>query len=235
VGTATPGCHWRIHHRPLDRRVANRRTDWFPANQKIRELDLNTPYDTAFRWMIADMDRFDDGEVTRYGAGESWRPFPRDRSPRRQRSPPRDRDRERDRPRERERPRSPPPIASDSYVPNRSPRRRSRSGERFRRERSRGADTWRRRERTRSPPPRRPSPRRPSPRRPSPRRPSPRRPSPRRGASRRGTSRRGSPRRGSIGRRSPPYGRSPAWRDDRRARSPPPRGGDGPFVRRDDR
>ncbi|ROT40242.1 hypothetical protein SODALDRAFT_91771 [Sodiomyces alkalinus F11] len=145
--------------------------------------------------------RFEDGEVTRYGAGESWRPFPRDRSPRRPRTPPRDRDRDRDREwdrdrnirdrdrvRERERPRS-PPLVSDSYVPGRSPpRRRSRSFDRFRRERSRGggADTWRRRDRSRS---------------------LPRRPSP--------------PRRSPVGRRTP-LGRSPAIRDERpdRPRSP---------------
>ncbi|KAG6004846.1 hypothetical protein E4U21_000684 [Claviceps maximensis] len=62
--------------------------------------------------------RYDDGEVVRYGAGESWRPTPRggppgDRSPRRPRSPGRDRPRSpiRDRLRSpvRERPRSPPP------------------------------------------------------------------------------------------------------------------------------
>ncbi|KAG5988783.1 hypothetical protein E4U43_004628, partial [Claviceps pusilla] len=53
--------------------------------------------------------RYDDGEVVRYGAGESWRPTPRggppgDRSPRRPRSPIRDRLRSPGR----ERPRSPP-------------------------------------------------------------------------------------------------------------------------------
>ncbi|KAG5927000.1 hypothetical protein E4U42_002717 [Claviceps africana] len=60
--------------------------------------------------------RYDDGEVVRYGAGESWRPTPRggppgDRSPRRPRSPIRDRLRSpiRERPRSplRDRPRSP--------------------------------------------------------------------------------------------------------------------------------
>jgi hypothetical protein len=128
--------------------------------------------------------RFDDGEVVRYGAGESWRPTPRggggggDRSPRRPRSPPpRDRPRSRSpRPRSRSpRPRSPRPRspmigASDSYVPGRyPPRRRSRSGDRFRRDRSRGGgrDSPRRRERSRSPVRRSPMRRSPS-RRPSP-------------------------------------------------------------------
>jgi hypothetical protein len=84
--------------------------------------------------------RYEDGEVRRFGAGESYRPFNRDRSPRAARSPP---------PRD-SRARTPPP--SDRYKPpERSPRRRSRSGDRFRqRERSREADTWRRRERDRS-------------------------------------------------------------------------------------
>ena len=54
--------------------------------------------------------RYEDGEVRRYGAGESYRPFNRDRSPRGIRSPVRDRVR------------TPPPPASDSYVPGRSPR-----------------------------------------------------------------------------------------------------------------
>ncbi|KAH7311735.1 hypothetical protein B0I35DRAFT_463049 [Stachybotrys elegans] len=122
--------------------------------------------------------RYDDGEVVRYGAGESWRPTPRgDRSPpRRPRSPMRDirdvrdiRDMRdprdvRDRPRS-PRPRSPRPrspimSASDSYVPGRyPPRRRSRSGgDRYRGDRSR--ESPRRRERTRTPPPRRSPPRR---------------------------------------------------------------------------
>ncbi|KAI0900356.1 hypothetical protein F4806DRAFT_491245 [Annulohypoxylon nitens] len=113
--------------------------------------------------------RYDDGEVTRYGAGESYRPFNSNRSPRRARSPPRGR--------------SPPIIDSDRYVPSRSPRRRSRSADRYRRDPSRdrrdardardlGGDSWRRRDRSRSlrrSPPRRPSPRRASPRRSSPR------------------------------------------------------------------
>ncbi|EXL79558.1 hypothetical protein FOPG_06587 [Fusarium oxysporum f. sp. conglutinans race 2 54008] len=102
--------------------------------------------------------RFDDGEVVRYGAGESWRPTPRDRSPRRVRSPVRERARS---PRPRSpRPRSPIPSGSDSYVPGRyPPRRRSRSGgDRYRRERSRERESPRRRERSRSM--RRPSPRR---------------------------------------------------------------------------
>ncbi|KAL2135852.1 hypothetical protein VTI74DRAFT_6615 [Chaetomium olivicolor] len=110
--------------------------------------------------------RYEDGEVRRYGAGESYRPFNRDRSPRLVRSPLRDRGRT-------------PPPASDSYVPGRSPRRRSRSADRFRRERSRDRDSgerWRRsRSRARSPPMRRPSPRRSPVRRSPPRFMSPRR------------------------------------------------------------
>ncbi|KAH6656823.1 hypothetical protein BKA67DRAFT_170394 [Truncatella angustata] len=175
---------------------------------------------------------YDDGEVTRYGAGESYRPF-NDRTPRRGKSPagpdrespiarerePRDRARsppreprirprsppreprfrprsplpQRDRPvgrsppreprarsplPQRERPRSPPraprarsplpprerprspPAHEDRYIPDRTPRRRSRSP--FRPDRSRdhgrdddrggiaAADTWRR-QRSRSP------------------------------------------------------------------------------------
>ncbi|KAM7208574.1 hypothetical protein V8F20_000997 [Naviculisporaceae sp. PSN 640] len=115
--------------------------------------------------------RYEDGEVRRYGAGESYRPYNRDRSPRPARSPPRSmrspvRDRDRGRT---------PPGGSDSYVPGRSPpRRRSRSNDRFRRrERSRDPEPWRRRERSRSrprspirrssPPPRQRSPMRRSP------------------------------------------------------------------------
>ncbi|KAI2611385.1 uncharacterized protein GGS25DRAFT_519692 [Hypoxylon fragiforme] len=115
--------------------------------------------------------RYDDGEVTRYGAGESYRPFNSNRSPRRARSPPRGR--------------SPPIIDSDRYIPGRSPRRRSRSTDRYRREPSRDrrdtremGDSWRRRDRSRSlrrSPPRRSPPRRSPPRRSPPRRFSPRR------------------------------------------------------------
>lgn len=112
--------------------------------------------------------RYEDGEVLRYGAGESYRPFnrDRDRSPRRARSPIRDRDRERDRD---HRART-PPVTSDSYVPNRSPRRRSRSPDRYRapdRARDSGGESWRRRDSSRGrarSPVRRVSPRR-SPRR----------------------------------------------------------------------
>lgn len=119
--------------------------------------------------------RYEDGEVLRYGAGESYRPFNngnrdrersppprRIRSPLRARSPIRDRDRDL-------RART-PPIVSDSYVPNRSPRRRSRSPDRYRgpdRARDMGGESWRRRDNSR---PRMRSPvRRMSPRR-SPRR-----------------------------------------------------------------
>lgn len=108
--------------------------------------------------------RYEDGEVRRYGAGESYRPFNRDRSPR---AGPRDRSPRPARSPLRDRVRS-PPGGSDSYVPNRSPRRRSRSADRYRRERSREAETWRRRDRSRSrarSPIRRPSPRRSPPRR----------------------------------------------------------------------
>ncbi|KAL6794511.1 serine/arginine repetitive matrix protein 1 [Trichoderma sp. SZMC 28013] len=106
--------------------------------------------------------RYDDGEVVRYGAGESWRPTPRERSPRRPRSPIRD-NRARSPPRTRSpRPRSPIIPGSDSYVPGRyPPRRRSRSvGDRYRRERSRDRESPRRRERSRSPIRRSPLPRR---------------------------------------------------------------------------
>ncbi|OTA65146.1 hypothetical protein K449DRAFT_403758 [Hypoxylon sp. EC38] len=116
--------------------------------------------------------RYDDGEVTRYGAGESYRPFNSNRSPRRARSPPRGR--------------SPPMLDSDRYIPGRSPRRRSRSGDRYRRDLSRDrretrgmGDSWRGRDRSRSlrrSPPRRSPPRRsPGRRSPPPRRFSPRR------------------------------------------------------------
>lgn len=128
--------------------------------------------------------RYEDGEVLRYGAGESYRPFnnasrDRERSPpppaaaRRPRSPMRARSPVRDRERDL-RGRSPPPVAPDSYVPNRSPRRRSRSPDRYRgpdRARDIGGESWRRRDvsrtRARSPlrrtPPRRRSPGRFSP------------------------------------------------------------------------
>ncbi|KAI5923820.1 hypothetical protein F4810DRAFT_710245 [Camillea tinctor] len=118
--------------------------------------------------------RYDDGEVTRYGAGESYRPFNSNRSPRRPRSPPL-----------RDRARSPIPLDSDRYIPDRTPRRRSRSADRYRRDLSRDrrdtrdtGDSWRRRDRSRSlrrSPPRRSPPRRSPPRRSPIRRYSPRR------------------------------------------------------------
>ncbi|KFX93298.1 hypothetical protein V490_04911 [Pseudogymnoascus sp. VKM F-3557] len=162
-----------------------------------------------------------DGEVTKMGAGESYRPSVRPRSPRSD-TPRFDRDRERS-PR-RERPRSPP--ASDAYIPggrDRSPlRRRSRSPGTYRsRDRTppRDVQNWRDRERARSP--QRPrSPVRPrSPQRMR----SPVRPrSPLRARS---PARARSPMRP----RSPGRPRSPARRfsprrgDDRRPRSPPRR------------
>ncbi|KAI1388428.1 uncharacterized protein F4822DRAFT_402819 [Hypoxylon trugodes] len=154
--------------------------------------------------------RYDDGEVTRYGAGESYRPFNSNRSPRRARSPPRGRS-------------PPPPLDSDRYIPSRSPRRRSRSADRYRREPSRdrrdtrelGGDSWRRRDRSRS---LRRSPPRRSPRRSPPRRsPPPRRFSPRRDD----RDRMRSPRRGGFESRR--RSRSPFDRDRVRDRSLPRR------------
>lgn len=94
-----------------------------------------------------------DGEVTKMGAGESYRPSVRPRSPRS--DTPRF-DRDRDRSPRRERPRS--PQASDAYIPggrDRSPlRRRSRSPGAYRsRDRTppRDVQNWRDRERARSP------------------------------------------------------------------------------------
>lgn len=106
-----------------------------------------------------------DGEVTRMGAGESYRPTARPRSPNRTDSF--RGDRERDRSPRRERARTPP---TDSWHPgdrDRSPRRRSRTPPR--RDRSPLRDNWR--ARPRSPirgrtPPRRFSPRRDEDRRP---------------------------------------------------------------------
>ena len=125
----------------------------------VSPLWLGNPSLTS-RKADLNMARYEDGEVLRYGAGESYRPFNnnRDRSPRRPRSPPRDRDRDRDK-----RPRT-PPVASDSYVPGRSPRRRSRTPDRYRvpdRARDNGGESWRRRDTSRGrvrSPVRRPSP-----------------------------------------------------------------------------
>jgi hypothetical protein len=165
-------------------RATPHNTDGIAHHARSSEQTAHAAYDLFPEKVnkVADMrhDRYEDGEVRRFGAGESYRPFnsnsDRKRSPApRARSPP---------PRAADRGRT-PPHGSDSYVPGgRSPRRRSRSLDRFRRERSRermGADTWRRRERSRSrvrSPPRR-SPVRRSP--PPPRRsPPPRFTSPRR-------------------------------------------------------
>ncbi|KAI1152992.1 hypothetical protein F4825DRAFT_461460 [Nemania diffusa] len=185
--------------------------------------------------------RYDDGEVTRYGAGESYRPYNSNRSPRRARSPP-----------PRERPRSPPPD-SDRYVPDRAPRRRSHSTDHprdlrdardVRDVRDSGGDSWRRDDRSRtlrrSPPPRRSPPRRSPPRRSPPRRFSPRRDdrdrlrSPRRGFD---------PRLNLLPQYSNPNfiplttlpyrrrSRSPVDRDRARDRSPPPRRSPPPVPR----
>ena len=149
------------------------RRNRFSSSEQPQRDPVGPPYIHAAG--VTDIgDRYEDGEVRRYGAGESYRPFnnrDRDRSPRGTRSPP---------PRERART---PPGGSDSYVPGRSPRRRSRTPDRFRyRDRSRereGGDVWRRRDRSRSrarSPTRRSSPPRRSPPRRSPRRyPSPKR------------------------------------------------------------
>lgn len=154
------------YHQRSSERAANAAYDLFPVK-------VNKVADTRD-------DRYEDGEVRRFGAGESYRPFntnsDRKRSPApRARSPP---------PRTADRGRT-PPHGSDSYIPGgRSPRRRSRSLDRYRRDRSRdriAADTWRRRERSRSrvrSPPRRSPVRRSPP--PSRRSPPPRFTSPRR-------------------------------------------------------
>ncbi|KAI1825161.1 hypothetical protein F4861DRAFT_207452 [Xylaria intraflava] len=168
--------------------------------------------------------RYDDGEVTRYGAGESYRPYNSNRSPRRARSPPPPR----------ERPRT--PLDSDRYVPDRGPRRRSRSVDRYRGEPSRDrrdlrdvrdvrdavGDSWRRDDRNR--PLRRSPPRRSPPRRSPPRRSPLRRFSPRRDD--RDWPR--SPRRGFESRRR---SRSPLDRDRLRDRTPPPRRSPPPTLR----
>ncbi|KAI0965984.1 hypothetical protein F4678DRAFT_450974 [Xylaria arbuscula] len=199
--------------------------------------------------------RYDDGEVTRYGAGESYRPYNSNRSPRRARSPP-----------PRERPRSPPPD-SDRYVPDRAPRRRSRSTDRYRRDPSRdrrdlrdvrdmrdmrdmrdtGGDSWRRDDRGRAP--RRSPPRRSPPRRSPLRRSPPRRFSPRRDDRDRDRDRPRSPRRAFDPRLNPlpqqdnpnaipltrlplrRRSRSPLDRDRPRERTPPPRRSPPPIAR----
>lgn len=169
------------------------------SEQTARSRAIVEPGETS---SVADhpVNRYEDGEVRRFGAGESYRPFnrgdrersphprspaPRARSPLpRARSPlPRARSpaaRARSPLPRRERGRT-PPAGSDSYVPGRaSPRRRSRSIDRYRRVSPVRADTWRRQDRSRSrarSPPRPRSPRRPSP---PPRRGSPGRFSPRR-------------------------------------------------------
>ncbi|KAK6084178.1 hypothetical protein SCUP234_03507 [Seiridium cupressi] len=89
--------------------------------------------------------RYDDGEVTRYGAGESYRPFNDRATPRRARTPERERrsppprDRVRSPPREpRDRPRSPPREPRERpRSPPREPRERLRSPPREPRDRPR--------------------------------------------------------------------------------------------------
>ncbi|KAF8856277.1 hypothetical protein BDZ45DRAFT_705742 [Acephala macrosclerotiorum] len=160
-----------------------------------------------------------EGEVTKMGAGESYRPTARPRSPR---SPPRiDSFRgDRNRSPRRERARSPP--ATDTWHPgrDRSPRRRSRTPPR--RERSPFRDNWRSRARS---PPRVRSPRRFSPRRDEDRR--ARSPPRRRSRSPYERERPGRAR-SPLPRRSPPVGprgyrprsRTPDRRDDRAPTGP---------------
>jgi hypothetical protein len=111
--------------------------------------------------LLIDVSSRGEGEVTKMGGGESYRPSTRPRSPPRIDSFRGDRDRDRDRSPRRERARTP---QTDSWHPSsrdRSPRRRSRTP--TRRDRSPVRDNWR--ARPRSPmrartPPRRFSPRR---------------------------------------------------------------------------
>ncbi|PQE03163.1 serine arginine repetitive matrix 1 protein [Rutstroemia sp. NJR-2017a BBW] len=166
--------------------------------------------------LISNPNRLDsrgDGEVTRLGAGESYRPNPRPRSPRADtfRS-------DRDRDRSPRRDRRTPPLSSDSYHPgarDRSPRRRSRTPPYRARDRSPARDmNWRSRARS---PIRARSPLRTR---------SPRRYSPRRDDDRRDRVR--SPRRDDRSRspydrdRAPPRARSPL--PSRRSPPPGPRG-----------
>lgn len=128
-----------------------------PQTRPVAPASFNTNQPQRIR-TNRNMTRYEDGEVLRYGAGESYRPFnngnrDRERSPppRRARSPLRPRSPIRDRDRDL-RART-PPIISDSYVPNRSPRRRSRSPDRYRgpdRARDMGGESWRRRDNSRA-------------------------------------------------------------------------------------
>jgi hypothetical protein len=163
-------------------------------NQEADFIPLTFSPDSRDRYRDRDRGRdYDrDRDVERMGRGESYRPG---RSEQRERSPIRDRDRDNYR--------RPPP--SDSYIPSRSGRPRSRSPRR-------SPPTYRRRSRTRSPPPRRfrddsrDRPRSPPPPPPPPPR-RPYSPPPRRDDDRRDT-----------------RARSPAPRDSGRyERSPPPR------------
>ncbi|RYP67996.1 hypothetical protein DL771_006919 [Monosporascus sp. 5C6A] len=87
--------------------------DHQPATTALDEDSEGDPEATEIMDRDSRSRRYDDGEVTRYGAGESYRPFNSNRSPRRARSPP-----------PRERARSPPLVDSDRYIPG---RRRSRT------------------------------------------------------------------------------------------------------------
>lgn len=135
-----PPCRQQALNRPQVLRVSTRvSTDRYRPSQS-----LTVPRRYAPRG---------DGEVTKMGAGESYRPYVRPRSPRS--DTPRF-DRDRDRSPRRERPRS--PQASDAYIPggrDRSPlRRRSRSPGAYRsRDRTppRDVQNWRDRDRARSP------------------------------------------------------------------------------------
>ncbi|ESZ90391.1 hypothetical protein SBOR_9227 [Sclerotinia borealis F-4128] len=208
----------------------------YPTEPKLNYLHGQMTGLAGEVMLINNISRLDirgDGEVTRLGAGESYRPNHNRRSPPRADTFRSDRDRDRS-PR---RDRRTPPLASDSYHPggrDRSPRRRSRTPPYRARDRSPPRDmTWR--GRPRSPPRgartplRARSPRRFSPRRDDDRRERPR--SPRRDERRRSRSpfdrnrtplRARSPirARSPLPRRSPPPGPRGSWRPRSRSRDP---------------
>ncbi|KAI9651054.1 hypothetical protein NHQ30_001091 [Ciborinia camelliae] len=196
---------------------------YIPANI-VEDIDLPDLERLEIR---VELDIRGDGEVTRLGAGESYRPNHNRRSPPRADTFRSDRDRDRS-PR---RDRRTPPLSSDSYHPggrDRSPRRRSRTPPYRARDRSPPRDmNWR--GRPRSPlrgartPLRARSPRRFSPRRDDDRRERPR--SPRRDDRRRSRSpfdRNRTPlrARSPIPRRSPPPAPRGSWRPRSRSRDP---------------